>query len=52
MRWQILGTGWIAEARVEIEATWYVPTSFRMLDAEDRVVERYASEEPGRGMQF
>ncbi len=40
------------EARIEIDATWYVPTSFRVLDAEDRVIERYVSEVPGRGMQF
>ncbi len=44
----ILGT----EARIEIDAKWYAPTSFRLLDSEDRVIESYVSELPGRGMQF
>lgn len=44
----ILGT----EARIDIDATWYAPTSFRLLDSEDRVIERYVSDVPGRGMQF
>jgi hypothetical protein len=34
------------------DATWYAPTSFRLLDSEDRVIERYVSDVPGRGMQF
>lgn len=40
------------EARIEIDATWYAPTTFRVLDGEDREIERYVSEVPGRGMQF
>ena len=39
------------EARIEIDATWYAPTSFRILDGEDLEIERYVSEVPGRGMQ-
>jgi predicted dehydrogenase len=44
----ILGT----EARIDIDATWYAPTSFRLLDGEDKVIESYVSDVPGRGMQF
>ena len=44
----ILGT----EARIDIDATWYMPTSFRLLDSEDNVIETYVSEVPGRGMQY
>jgi len=44
----ILGT----EARIDIDATWYAPTSFRLVDRQDRVIETYRSEVPGRGMQF
>ncbi len=44
----ILGT----EARIDIDAKWYAPTSFRLLDCEDRVIESYVSELPGSGMQF
>ncbi|MGY0193904.1 Gfo/Idh/MocA family protein [Leptothrix sp. BB-4] len=40
------------EARIEIDATWYEPTSFRVLDADGRVIEQFVSEVPGRGMQF
>ncbi len=40
------------EARIEIDATWYAPTSWRILDSEDRVIERHESDVPGRGMQF
>ncbi len=44
----ILGT----EARIDIDATWYAPTSFRLLDSADQVIESYVSDVPGRGMQF
>ncbi len=40
------------EARIEIDATWYEPTSFRVLDADGRVIDHFVSEVPGRGMQF
>ena len=45
-----LGLG--TKARIDIDATWYAPTSFSLLDSEDRVIERYVSDVPGRGMQF
>jgi predicted dehydrogenase len=44
----ILGT----EARIDIDTTWYAPTSFRLIDGEDKVIETYLSDVPGRGMQF
>ena len=44
----ILGT----QARIDIDATWYAPTSFRVVDSEDKVLESYVSDVPGRGMQF
>ena len=47
-RAHILGT----EGRIEIESVWYKPTSFRVLDPKDNVLEAYSSEVEGRGMQF
>jgi len=44
----ILGT----EARIDIDATWYAPTSFRVIDSQDKVIESYVSDVPGRGTQF
>jgi predicted dehydrogenase len=44
----ILGT----KARIEIASTWYVPTSFRLIGRDDKVIEEYTSDVPGRGMQF
>ena len=44
----ILGT----EARIEISATWYMPTSFRVIDRHEKVIEAYSSSVEGRGMQF
>lgn len=44
----VLGT----EARIEIDPVWYTPTSFRVLDAADNVLESYASDVAGRGMQY
>lgn len=44
----ILGT----KARIEIDATWYAPTTFRLIDNQDYVIESYVSDVPGRGMQF
>ncbi|MEY4750470.1 MAG: hypothetical protein RIQ60_2684 [Pseudomonadota bacterium] len=40
------------EARIEIDATWYAPTTFRVLDSADNVIEHFVCEVPGRGMQF
>ncbi|MCT9820647.1 Gfo/Idh/MocA family oxidoreductase [Microbacterium sp. W1N] len=44
----VLGT----DARIEINATWYCPTSFRVVTADGTVLEEYASAIEGRGMQF
>lgn len=44
----ILGT----EARIDIDAIWYTPTSFRLIDATGAVIEEYASDVAGRGMQY
>lgn len=44
----ILGT----EARIEIDAVWYTPTSFRVIDNANNVLESYTSEVAGRGMQY
>ena len=44
----ILGT----KARIEIDSTWYVPTSFRVIDKDGVVTRTYRSNVPGRGMQF
>lgn len=40
------------EARIEIDRTWYFPTSFSLLAPDDTVIERFEQEVPGRGMQF
>jgi predicted dehydrogenase len=44
----VLGT----EARVEIDPTWYQPTTFRVVTPDGRVVETFDGAVPGRGMQF
>ncbi len=44
----ILGT----DGRIDIDATWYEPTSFRVIDSQGTVIESYVSDVPGRGMQF
>lgn len=44
----ILGT----DARIEIDGVWYEPTSFRVIDPDDTVLESYESDVAGRGMQF
>ena len=44
----ILGT----EARIEIDSVWYQPTSFRVIDRNEKVIETYRSDVPGRGMQY
>lgn len=44
----IIGT----EARIEIDAVWYMPTSFRVIAADGSVLESYESKVEGRGMQF
>ncbi|MGM7668262.1 Gfo/Idh/MocA family protein [Microbacterium sp. A93] len=44
----IIGT----DARIEIDRVWYTPTSFRVVGPDDTVIESYASEIDGRGMQY
>ena len=45
----ILGT----EARIEIDPVWYTPTTFRVIDPDDTVIEEFDGRLPaGRGMQF
>ena len=36
----IVGT----EARIEIDRVWYTPTTFRLIDADDTVIERFERE--------
>jgi predicted dehydrogenase len=38
-------------ARIEIARTFYVPTSFTVIDRDGEVLETYESADPGRGMQ-
>ena len=44
----VLGT----EGSIEIDATWYAPTSYTLLDRQRSVVRRSHPEVAGRGMQF
>lgn len=44
----VLGT----EARIDIDAVWYTPTSFRVVSHDGTVLESYESEVVGRGMHF
>ncbi|NEM91273.1 Gfo/Idh/MocA family protein [Galbitalea soli] len=47
-RASILGT----KARIEIDETWYTPTTFTVFGAHDEVLEEWDSPVEGRGMQF
>nr|WP_314843981.1 Gfo/Idh/MocA family oxidoreductase [uncultured Microbacterium sp.] len=40
------------EARIEIDRTWYAPTTFRVILPDGTVAEEYVSEVEGRGMQY
>jgi predicted dehydrogenase len=44
----VLGTA----GHIDIDATWYTPTSFTVYDATGAVVERFVSDEKLRGMQY
>ena len=44
----ILGT----KARIEVDAVWYEPTSFRVIGSDGSVLKTYESAVVGRGMQF
>ncbi len=39
-------------ARIDIDRVWYTPTSFRVTTTDGTVVEEYASDVAGRGMQY
>ncbi|MGO4536477.1 Gfo/Idh/MocA family protein [Leifsonia sp. 2MCAF36] len=40
------------DARVELDATFFAPTSFRVVDSKGHVIETYESRIDGRGMQY
>lgn len=44
----ILGT----EARIDIDEVWYSPTTFRVINSADEVLESFEAEILGRGMHF
>ncbi len=44
----IIGT----DARIDIDATWYTPTTFRLVAPDRTVLEEYVSDVEGRGMQY
>ncbi|GGF13332.1 Gfo/Idh/MocA family protein [Subtercola lobariae] len=44
----VLGT----EARIEIDRTWYAPTTFRVITSDGDVIERYEHPVTSRGMQY
>ncbi|WDQ98640.1 Gfo/Idh/MocA family oxidoreductase [Devosia sp. J2-20] len=37
---------------IEIDRTWYMPTTFRVYDTSSQLIEEYTSNVQGRGMQF
>ncbi len=39
-------------ARIEIDATWYTPTTFRVVDHHGEILETFDGRVEGRGMQF
>lgn len=41
-----------SKARIEIDAVWYEPTSFRVIDNDGKVLEHYKTRQEGRGMQY
>jgi predicted dehydrogenase len=44
----IVGT----DARIEIDGTWYTPTSFSVLDRDDQVLERFDEPRVGHGLRY
>jgi predicted dehydrogenase len=44
----IVGT----EARIDIDRTWYAPTSFRVITPDGSIIEDYVTDIAGGGMQF
>ena len=47
-RASVVGT----KGRIEIDRVWYSPTTFRVYDNADVLIEAYDVPVPGRGMQF
>ena len=39
-------------ARIDIDAVWYTPTTFRVVGADGAILEEFRSEVTGRGMHF
>jgi predicted dehydrogenase len=53
MRGPVTATVTGAAGRIEIDAVWYAPASFRVYDSANQLVESYQTPEiTGRGMQF
>lgn len=44
----VIGT----EARIDIDAVWYTPTTFRVVSHDGSILEEYRSEVNGRGMHY
>jgi len=44
----VIGT----DARVEIDSVWYTPTTMRVIDPDEKVLEEFDGRSEGRGMQF
>ncbi len=40
------------EGRIDIDRTWYAPTTFRLTSPDGTVIEEFVSEIDGRGMQY
>lgn len=41
-----------SKGHIEIASTWYIPTSFKVMDHSGSILEEFAVEVPSRGMQF
>jgi predicted dehydrogenase len=41
-----------SKGRIEIASTWYIPTSFKVIDHTGSIIEEFAVEVSSRGMQF
>jgi predicted dehydrogenase len=41
-----------SKGRIEIDTTWYVPTTYRVFDNQDRIIEERTYPVEGRGMQY
>jgi len=41
-----------SEGRIDIDAVWYYPTTFRVYDGKGKIIEEFKSTVRGRGMQY